>query len=185
MEPDDIPKPEVTIGVILKPHGLRGTVKVEPTTDDPQRFHQLDRVALFLRGEALGTFRLQRVEVPSPHLVLLKFAECDSCDEVQRFRGAEIKITRTQCLPTAENQFYHFDLIGLPVHTNAGLTLGKIVEVIAHPGNDLWVVHDEAGNELLLPAISSIIQEVNLARQYVVITPLPGLLDDFPVKNNS
>ena len=181
MEPQPVmPPEEVTVGVILKPHGRRGTVKVRPTTDDPQRYHQLDRVALYARGEALGKFRLQRVEMASPKMVLVKFAECDSGEAAERLRGAEIKITRAECLPTGENQFYHFDLIGLPVQTEAGATLGKIVEVIEHPGNDVWVVHGEAGNELLLPAISSVIKEVNVARKYVVITPLPGLLDDFP-----
>jgi 16S rRNA processing protein RimM len=171
---------EVTIGIIVKPHGLRGVVKVWPTTDDPQRYHHLDRVRAYVRGEFLGELQIQRVEIAGPELVLVKFAEHDTCDEAERFRGAELKIARTECLPTAENQFYHFDLIGLPVRTEAGVALGKIVEVIEHPGNDLWVVHDDARNELLLPAVSTVIKEVNLAKKYVIISPIAGLLDDFP-----
>jgi 16S rRNA processing protein RimM len=175
---------EVTIGIIIKPHGLRGVLKVLPTTDDPQRYHRLNRVRVYVRGEFLGEFRVQRVEIAAPQLVLVKFAELDSCDAVEAFRGAEVKIPRTESLPTAPNQFYHFDLIGLPVRTEAGMVLGTIVEVIEHPGNDLWVVHDDARNELLLPAISSVIKEVNLAKKYVLIVPVPGLLDDFPQRRD-
>jgi 16S rRNA processing protein RimM len=171
---------EVTIGVILKPHGLRGFVKIRPTTDDPQRYRQLDRVRVYARGEFLGEFRVQRAEIAGPQMLLVKFTGYDSCDAVELLRGGEVRIARADCLPTKANQFYHFDLIGLSVQTDAGAALGKIVEVIEHPGNDLWVVHDEAGNELLLPAISSVIREVNLAEKRVVITPIPGLLDDFP-----
>ncbi|MGH7495159.1 MAG: ribosome maturation factor RimM [bacterium] len=171
---------EVTIGIIIKPHGLRGVLKVRPTTDDPQRYRHLDRVRVYLRGESLGEFQVQHAEIATPNLVLVKFAEHDSCDAVEPLRGAELKIARAECLPTSENQFYHFELIGLSVHTETGKVLGRIVEVIEHPGNDLWVVHDDAQNELLLPAISSVIKEVNLAKQYVIIIPVPGLLDDFP-----
>jgi len=176
---------EVTIGIVLKPHALRGVVKVRPTTDDPQRYHRLECVRLYSRGAALGEFRLQRVEIAGPQLLLVKFAGFDSSDAVEALRGAEIRIARTEILPTAENQFYYFDLIGLPVQTETGLALGKVVEVIEHPGNDLWVVHDEAQNELLLPAISSIIKEVDLKRKRIVITPIPGLLDDFLSGKNS
>ena len=175
---------EVTIGIIVKPHGLRGMLKVRPTTDDPQRYRRLDRVKVYLRGEILGEFQVQRAEITAPQMVLVKFAEHDSCDAVEAFRGAEIRIARTECLPTAANQFYHFDLIGLHVRTEAGMSLGKIVEVIEHPGNDLWVVHDDAQNELLLPAISSVIKEVDLAKKCVIIMPLAGLLDDFPRPRN-
>ena len=73
---------------------------------------------------------------------------------------------------------YLFDLIGLSVQTEAGEVLGKIVEVIEQPANDVWVVHDEARNEILLPAISSVIKAVEVARGHVVVTPLPGLLDE-------
>ena len=179
MEQREVTLPQVTVGVILKPHGLRGMVKVRPTTDDPQRYRRLGRVNLFLRGESLGEFRVQRAEIAGPQLVLVKFAEHDNSDAVAPLRGAEIQITRSECLPAGKNRFYHFDLIGLPVCTEAGEALGRIVEVLEHPGNDLWVVHDQAQNELLLPAVSSVIKEVDLARKVVTITPLPGLLDDF------
>lgn len=167
------------MGVVLKPHGLRGQVKVRPMTDDVNRYHRLKAVSLHLRGELLGEFHLQRADVAGPQLVLVKFAEFDACEQVEFLRGAEIKIPRAECLPTRENQFYQFDLVGLAVQTETGVVLGKITSVIEHPGNDLWVVHNESHRELLLPAISSIIKEVNLAEKRVLITPLPGLLDDF------
>ena len=79
---------EVTIGIIVKPHGLRGMLKVRPTTDDPQRYRRLDRVKVYLRGEILGEFQVQRAEITDPQMVLVKFAEHYSCDAVEAFRGA-------------------------------------------------------------------------------------------------
>ncbi|MEK7728802.1 MAG: ribosome maturation factor RimM [candidate division KSB1 bacterium] len=169
---------EVTIGIILRPHGLRGLVKVRPLTDDANRYFALKKVRLHLKGALLGEFALEHVTMSTPKNLLLKFRGRDSINEVEALRGVEIRITRDECLPTAKDQFYHFDLIGLPVQTTTGRTLGTLSTILEHPGNDIWVVHDEAHNELLLPAIGSVIKEVNLEQRRIVIEPLPGLLDD-------
>jgi len=172
---------QVTVGVILRPHGLHGVAKVRPTTDDPRRFRRLERVSLHREAHWLGDFRITHADVQGPQAVLVKFADCDTCESIDPLRGAEIRIARAEALPTQPNQFYHFDLLGLLVRTEAGRALGKIVQVLDYPANDIWVVHDDEHNELLLPAISSIIKEVNLEQGYVTITPLPGLFDDFEV----
>lgn len=169
---------EVVIGVILRPHGLRGFVKVRPLTDDPQRFFELSKVSLEQNGRPLGEFHLERTEIQNAQTLLVKFRKCDSIEAVETLRGAEIRIPRSECLPTEENEYYHFDLIGLPVETVSGRKLGVLHEVVAHPGNDIWVIHDEEQRELLLPAIASVIKEVNFEKRRIVIAPLPGLLDE-------
>jgi 16S rRNA processing protein RimM len=169
---------EVTIGIILRPHGLRGLVKVRPMTDDPQRYFDLKKARLHHKGASLGEIKIERVALSSPQSLLVKFSGRDSIDDAEALRGAEIRIPRAECLPTAADRFYHFDLIGLPVQTTSGRTLGAIASIMEHPGNDIWVVHDEAHNELLIPAIASVIKEVNLEQRRIVIEPLPGLLDD-------
>lgn len=169
---------EVTIGIIMRPHGLRGMVKVRALTDDPERYFDLARVNLHQAHRSLGAFEIERVEVSNATNVLVKFRGRDSIEAVESLRNAEIRITRAECLPTSDNQFYHFDLIGLPVETNAGRVLGTVSEILEHPGNDVWVVHDTEHNELLLPAIASVIKEVDLKRRRIVIEPLPGLFDE-------
>ena len=171
---------EVTIGIILRPHGLRGMVKVRPTTDDPNRYFDLNQVRLYQKDAALGEIKIERVEMSTPQSLLIKFRGRDSIDNVESLRGAEIRIPREECLPTEDDQFYQFDLIGLPVQTTSGQILGAISSIIEHPGNDIWVVHDEAHNELLIPAISSVIKEVNLTQRRVIIEPLPGLFEVTP-----
>ncbi len=167
---------EVTIGIILRPHGLRGFVKVRPLTDDPQRYFDLKKVRIHLKGEALGEIKIERVAMSSPQSLLVKFRGRDAVEQVEALRGAEIRIARKECLPTEQDQFYQFDLIGLPVQTTSGRMLGTVSSIMEHPGNDVWVVHDEAHNEFLLPAIASVIKEVDLHNKRIVIEPLPGLL---------
>lgn len=168
---------EVVIGLILRPHGLRGLMKVRPLTDDPQRYFELSIVRLVSNGQALGEFELERTEIQNPQTLLVKFRGRDSIEAVEALRGAEIRIPRSECLPTAEDEYYHFDLVGLPVETLAGRKLGVLREVITHPGNDLWVLRDEQQREVLLPAVASVIKEVNLKERRIVVDPLPGLLD--------
>jgi 16S rRNA processing protein RimM len=97
---------------------------------------------------------------------------------VEPLRGAEIRIPHNERLPINDRQFYHFDLIGLSVHTVAGIRVGKIVEILENPGNDVWVIRDDNDRERLIPAIDSVIKAVRLEQRQVIIAPMPGLLDD-------
>lgn len=167
----------VTIGVILRPHGLHGMVKVMPETEVPERFHRLETVELRLRGRSLGTYEIERAIIEARG-VRLKFRQLDSIAAVEPLRGAEITIPRALCLPTSENEYYAFDLIGLPVFTRSGRRLGTLTDIVPYPANDVWVVHDEAQHEWLIPAISSVITTINLEQQRIEIEPMAGLLDE-------
>lgn len=167
----------VTIGVILRPHGLHGMVKVMPETDVPERFHRLKAVELRLHDRPLGTYEIERVIIEARGL-RLKFRQLDSLAAVEPLRGAEITIPRASCLPTPSHEYYAFDLIGLPVFTSAGRCLGALSDIIPYPANDVWVVHDEAGHEWLIPAISSVITKIDLEQRRIEIEPMAGLLDE-------
>jgi 16S rRNA processing protein RimM len=166
------------IGEIVRPHGLAGVVKVRPTTDDAGRFALLKQVQL-QRGESrLGEFAVEAVQIGKAE-VLLKFRGVNDRDSAEQLRGAGLMIAREECLPTGPDQFYLFDIIGLPVYTAAGELIGEIIDIETYPANDVWVVRRE-GQEKLIPAIKSVIQEVDLKNGRVVITPIPGLLEDVP-----
>jgi len=168
---------EVTVGIITRPHGLRGMLKVNPTTDDPTRFKHLEEVGLRLEQRVLGIFRIEEVRVAHSQVVV-KFHGIDTVEAAERLRGAEVIIPRAACLPTDENQYYHFDLIGLEVLTSDGRPLGRISDIMNFPANDVWEIRDPHGREILLPAIDSVIQKVDIERRQVIVTPIAGLLDD-------
>jgi 16S rRNA processing protein RimM len=171
----------VMIGEILRSHGLRGVVKIRATTDDPQRFFLLQRVQLQRDSRTLGEYTLERVQVGNDG-VFVKFHGISNRHEADQLRGTQVMISRAECLPTEPDQFYTFDIIGLPVYTITGIHLGEIVGIEAFPANDVWVVRnpDSSGQEWLIPAIKSVIQQVDLKNRRVVIEPIPGLLNESP-----
>jgi 16S rRNA processing protein RimM len=168
----------VMIGEITRPHGLSGVVKVRATTDDPGRFALLQQVLLQRGEKRLGEFAIEAVQFGKAE-VFLKFHGVNDRDSAEQLRGASLMIAREECLPTGPDQFYLFDIIGLPVYTAAGELIGEIVDIETYPANDVWVVRREQ-QEKLIPAIKSVIQEVDLKNGRVVITPIPGLLEDVP-----
>jgi len=167
----------VVVGVILRPHGVKGFVKVMPTTDDPNRFRDLSEVELFKDEESLGSYRMERMEL-QPRYVLVKFRGLDTPEAAEPLRGADLTLPREACLPLEDDQFYQFDLIDAEVYTTAGRRLGKVAEIMSCPANDVWVVRDEDDREWLLPAIRSVIKNVDLDRQRIEIEPLEGLLEE-------
>jgi 16S rRNA processing protein RimM len=169
----------VMIGEIVRSHGVQGTVKIRATTDNAERFSLLKKVRLQRNSTTLGEYVIEQLRIANEE-VYVKFGGVNDRDQAEQLRGAALMIPREECLPTAEDQFYHFDLIGLPAYTIAGEPLGEIVDIYAMPGNDVWVIRDldRSGHETLIPAIKSVIKEVDLKNRRVVITPIPGLLDE-------
>ncbi|MDZ7288611.1 MAG: ribosome maturation factor RimM [candidate division KSB1 bacterium] len=168
----------VMIGEIVRPHGLRGTVKVRATTENPQRFSLLQKVQLQQKASTLGEYVIERLQVTNKD-VYLKFRGVNDRNHAEQLLGAQLMIAREQCLPLAKNEYYQFEIIGLPVYTLMGESLGEIVDIESCPANDVWVIRD-GRREKLIPAIQSIIHEVDLQNRRVIITPIPGLLEDVP-----
>lgn len=109
------------VGVISSTHGVRGEVKVFPTTDDPARFEELETVLLDTEKEKL---ELEIAGVKFfKNMVILKFKGYDSINDVERYRGKDLWITREQAVPLGEDENFVADLIGLAVVTDGGETL--------------------------------------------------------------
>ena len=140
------------VGVITSPHGVRGEVKVYPTTDDVMRFKKLDKVILDLgRGET-RELKIRQVKF-FKNMVILKFDGVDTMNEVEGWRQKDLLITRDQAIPLEEDEFFITDLIGLNVVTDEGETLGTLTDVMETGANDVYCVKTPEGKELLLPAI--------------------------------
>ena len=117
------------VGVITSPHGVRGEVKVYPTTDDAMRFKKLDHVILDLgRGES-RELKIRQVKF-FKNMVILKFDGVDTMNEVEGWRQKDLLITRDQAVPLQEDEFFITDLIGLSVVTDEGDTIGTLTDVM-------------------------------------------------------
>ena len=163
------------VGVISSTHGIRGEVKVFPTTDDPARFEELETVLLDTGKEKL---ELEIAGVKFfKNMVILKFKGYDSINDVERYRGRDLWITREQAVPLGEDENFVADLIGLAVVTDGGETLGTMKDVMFTGANDVYVVERENGKELLLPAIKDCILDVDLENGVMTVHVLDGLLD--------
>lgn len=162
--------------MITSPHGVRGEVKVFPTTEDPKRFSDLKKVYLDLKSgvseRAVEGVRYQK------NLVLLRLAGITDRTEAEQYRNCDILITRDQALPLAENEFYIADLIGLSVCSDDGEELGKLEDVMQTGANDVYVVTGGRHGEILIPAIPDCRIRTDLEAGVITVHLIPGLIDD-------
>lgn len=162
----------VTVGRVVRPHGLRGELRVLLETDFPGRFERLREAYLIQAG------RVQAVEItarrPFRDGLLLTLQGIDDLEAAEGMRGAEIAVSRGAVVPLEEGAFYVFEIVGLRVRTEEGRLLGTVVEVIRAPANDVYVVRGEEG-EILLPATREVVRQVDPASGEMVVALLPGL----------
>lgn len=161
------------VGVITSTHGVRGEVKVFPTTDDAARFKKLKKVIL---NDGKQELELEIASVKFfKNMVIVKFKGIDSLNDVEKYRKATLWVTRDQAVPLKENEYYVADLIGMSVVTEEGEELGIIKEVMQTGANDVYVVTKEGTPELLIPAIKQCIKQVDTKENRMTIYLMPGL----------
>ena len=154
------------VGVISSTHGVRGEVKVYPTTDDVNRFKKLKTVILDTGREQM-TLSIESV----------KFKEFNNINEIEKYKGKDLLIRRDQAVKLAPNENFITDLIGLKVVTDEGKEFGTLTDVLQTGANDVYVIESLEGKEYLFPAIPQCILDVNLESQMVTVHILDGLLD--------
>ncbi len=163
------------VGVISSTHGLRGEVKVYPTTDDPQRFKDLKTVILDA-GAELITLKIKGVRF-FKNMVIVRFEEFDDISQVERFRNCDLLIGRDQAVKLEPNENFIADLIGLTVITDEGEKFGTLKDVMQTGANDVYVIDGLDGREYLFPAIPQCILNVDLEQGEVRVHIMDGLLD--------
>ena len=163
------------VGVISSTHGVRGEVKVYPTTDDPERFKKLKTVLLDT-GQEVVPLHIEGVKF-FKKMVILKFQEFDNINQVEKYRGRDLLVTRDQAVKLGPDENFITDLIGLSVVTDEGEAFGTLKDVIQTGANDVYVIAHKSGKEYLFPAIKSCILDVNLDRQEMTVHILDGLLE--------
>ena len=163
------------VGVITSTHGVRGEVKVFPTTDDMNRFKKLKTVILDA-GKEQKTLEIEQVKF-FKNMVILKFKGFDNIHDVEMWRQKDLLITREQAVKLSPDENFIVDLIGLAVMTDEGEKLGEMVDVLQTGANDVYVVKTGSGKEVLLPAIKDCILNVDLEKGEMLVHVLDGLLD--------
>ena len=162
------------IGQIVNTFGIKGMVKVKPFTDDITRFDDLKRVYV----ESNKTKKEYEIEEVKYHkdMVLIKFRGIDKVEEAELLRNSYLKVNRNEEPSLEDGTYYIVDLLGLDVYSDEGNLLGKVDDIFNNGSCDIYAVKDEFGKQLLLPAISDVIKEINLEEKRIVVHILKGLI---------
>ena len=162
------------VGVITTTHGVRGEVKVFPTTDDAERFLELEYVLLDTGRE------LRRLDIKNvrffKNLVILKFDGIDNINDIEKYKGKDLWIPREEAQELGEDEYYIADLQGLEVVLEDGTEFGTLRDVMETGANDVYIIDSNEHGEVLLPAIKECILDVDLEKNTMTVHLMKGLL---------
>jgi 16S rRNA processing protein RimM len=165
----------ITVGRILRPHGLRGDVKVDPSTDWPDRFAELRTLCVVMPVRPGKWIKIEQVRIQQGD-VILKLSGFENRSQADTLRGAEL-CTRENELPfLPEGHYYIHDLVGMNVKTVPGEKIGSVVDVIQMPAQDIYIV-DVHGREAMIPAVKEFVKRIDLQKKEIIIDPIEGLID--------
>ena len=161
------------VGVISSTHGIRGEVKVFPTTDDPMRFKKLKKVLLDTGRERV------ELEVQSvrffKQFAIVKFKGIDNINDIEKYKGKGIFVPREDAVPLDEDEYYIADLIGMEVFTEDG-HFGVVKDVMETGANEVYIIESDEHGEVLIPAIRQCVLDVNVEEKKMKIRLMDGLI---------
>lgn len=162
------------IGQIVNTFGIKGEVKVNPFTDDIRRFDELKKV--YIKSKSINKeYKIEQVRYHK-NMVLIKFEGVNSPEEAEILRNAFLEIARSDAIALDEDTHFIVDILGLEVYTDEGKLLGKVDDIYNTGANDIYVVKDELGKQILLPSIKEVIKEINLENGKITVHLIPGLI---------
>ncbi len=162
------------VGVITSTHGVRGEVKVFPTTDDPGRFKGLKKVTLDT-GKERKELHIQGVKF-FKQFVILKFEGIDNINDVEKYKRRPLLVTREDAVPLEEDEYFIADMIGMEVATEDGEAFGTLKDVIGTGANDVYVVESLRYGDVLIPAIKECILSVDIEEKKMKVHLMEGLI---------
>ena len=162
------------VGVITSTHGVRGEVKVFPTTDDAARFKQLKHVLLDT-GREMKPLEIQGVKF-FKQFVILKFKGIDNINDIERYKRCPLLVERKDAVELKEDEYFIADMIGIQVETEDGEVFGTLKDVMETGANDVYVVTGQEKKEWLFPAIKECILNVDLESSTMTIHLMKGLI---------
>ena len=163
------------VGAITSTHGVRGEVKVFPTTDDVKRFSKLKEVELET-GTGTTTLHIKGVKY-FKQFAILKFEEYDSLNDVESIKGRKLFVTRKNAVKLQKDEYFIADLIGMKIVDPDMQVEGELMDVLQTGANDVYDITLSDGRNFLLPAIADCIKKVDMKERVITIHILEGLLD--------
>jgi len=164
----------IEIGKIVNSYGIKGFMKIIPYTDDIRRFDQLKSIYIEKKNQKI-LFKIEEIKYQK-NLVLIKLEGINSINDIEEYKNCYIKIERKDAINLPKDTYFIIDLIGLEVYTDKNILLGNIIDIFPTGSNDVYVVKDKLGKQVLLPAISEVIKDIDIQNKKVVVHLLPGLI---------
>ncbi len=166
--------PNLEIGQIVNTFGIKGMVKVKPFTDDIKRFDSLKKVYIE-KNSNKKEYEIEEVKYHK-NMVLIKFEGIENIEQAERLRNSYLTISRNSAEELEEGRYYVVDLLGLEVYTDEQILLGTLEDIFNTGSNDIYVVKNEEGKQILLPAIQDVIKKIDIENKKVIVHLLPGLV---------
>lgn len=163
------------VGVITSTHGIRGEVKVFPTTDDSNRFKKLKECQVQVKDEVIH-LTVQSVKF-FKQFVILKFKEFDNINEIEKLVKKDLFVTRDNAVKCEPGEYFICDLIGMDVVSDEGVTLGKLTDVLETGANNVYEVTTPEQKQILLPVIDQCILGHDMDNRIITVHVMNGLLD--------
>ena len=160
--------PNLEIGQIV------GMVKVKPFTDDIRRFDELKTVYVEKDGKQTE-YEVEEVKYHKD-MVLIKFKGIDKVEQAEMLRNSYLTVSRDSVEKLEEGRYYIVDLLGLEVYTDEQILLGTLDDIFNTGSNDIYVVKDKQGKQILLPAIQDVIKQIDIENKKIIVHLLPGLI---------
>lgn len=162
------------VGVISSTHGVRGEVKVYPTTDDVKRFKKLKEIILDT-GREKKTLEIESVKF-FKQFAILKFKGMDNINDIEKYKGKSLFVDREHAVKLRKDEYFIADMIGMQVVTDEGEDFGTLKEVIETGANDVYIIDTKEHGEVLIPAIKQCILNVDVEKGIMQIHLMEGLV---------
>lgn len=159
------------IGQIVNTFGIKGMVKIKPFTDDIRRFDKLETIYI-KNKKSRKEYEIEEVKYHK-NMVLMKLKGIDTIEEAEALRQSYLLVDRDKEEPLEEGVYYIVDLIGLEVYTDENQLLGKVDDIFNTGSNDIYVVKDELGRQILLPGIPDVLKNVDLEKGKITVHLIP------------
>ncbi|MDD3360062.1 MAG: ribosome maturation factor RimM [Hespellia sp.] len=167
-------KDRLQVGVISSTHGIRGEVKVFPTTDDANRFKKLKKVTLDTGKEQLD-LEIQGVKF-FKQFVIVKFKGIDHINDIEKYKGMGLYVDRQNAVKLQKDEYFIADLIEMQVFTEDGREFGTLTDVLETGANEVYVIRSNEHGEVLVPAIKQCILNIDIEARKMTIHLLDGLI---------
>ena len=162
------------IGQIVNTFGIKGMVQVKPFSENLKRFDELKKVYIENK-KVRKEYEIEEVKYHKD-MILIKFKGVDNPEEADLLRTSYLVVDRKTQEPLEEGTYYVVDMLGLEVYTDEGELLGNLEDIFNTGSNDIYVVKNELGKQILLPAIADVIKNIDMENKKIIVHLIPGLI---------